>query len=55
VRIEVPIEPVTQKIVALVHRSSLVKTTSTSPPLSLQFTQRSRIQASIPPGESDSP
>jgi hypothetical protein len=46
---------VTQKIMAWVHRSSLVKTVSTSPPLSLQFTQRSRIQASIPAGESDSP
>jgi hypothetical protein len=33
----------------------LLKTVSTLPPLSLQFTQRSRIQASIPTGESDNP
>lgn len=55
VRMEVPIEFVTQKIMAWVPSWSLENTVSRPPPLSLQFTQRSRIQASIPAGESDSP
>ena len=42
-------------MVAWVSRSSLVKTDSTSPPLSLQAFQRSSSQASSPAGESLSP
>jgi len=44
-----------QKIMACVRRSSFEKMCSTLPLLSLQFTHRSRIQASIPTGESLSP